>query len=291
MTKPYIIISLLAFLALAGCDRLDMKGMLFSSGTHTEDRVQMWLDYNKLHPAKIIYDVPEDYTIYVTSDIHITDSAPRVEAFFRRQCADSLSPFAIINGDLANESGADPFRVLDSIKHLVYGTEADNRCFVILGNHDIYFDCQQYFQQYFHTSTYTVTVVTHSGAKDLFVFLDSGNATHGRRQLEWLKEVLAHRDDYRHVILNTHTAFFRNQYDYSTTPAANLPLDEQYQLQRLFDDSRVTLCLTGHWHHQEAHQIGSVQYVMTDNLNEDQYQPNFLVVSCGNEVQYKYVNL
>lgn len=290
MKSNYVVV-LLATMILAGCDRLDMKGMLFSSGTHTEDRVQQWLEWNDLHPDRVVEGVDDEYCIYVTSDIHITDSAPRVELFLRQQHADMLSPFAIINGDIANERGEDPFRVLDSIIRLVYEPGGKDSCYVILGNHDIYFDCQQYFQQYFHTSTYTVTVVTKSGAKDLFVFLDSGNATHGLRQRKWLEEVLAKRDEYRHVIVNTHTSLFRNSYDYSTTPAANLPLDEEYELKHLFDTHRVTLCLMGHWHHQELHQIGTVQYIMTDNMNEDVDAPNYLVVRLGDEMNYKFVTL
>jgi UDP-2,3-diacylglucosamine pyrophosphatase LpxH len=130
-----------------------------------------------------------------------------------------------------------------------------------------------------------------SGAKDLFIFLDSGNATHGKRQLEWLKEVLQHRSDFRHVVVSTHTCLFRTSYNYSTTPAANLPLDEYYQLLDLMDENQVSLFLMGHFHHQEEHMIGRVPYVLLDNLNEDKDTPSYLVVTLGNEVNYKYCEL
>lgn len=296
--KIYAII-LLAAVATTGCDRLDVKGMFVSSGTHTEDRVAEWLAWNEEHPGTVLTGVPDDYCVYVTSDIHITDSAPRVERFLDAEYRDPKAVFSIINGDIANVSGEDPFRTLDSVMRLprpynhVPGP-AEDTCFVTIGNHDIYFDCQQYYQKYFHTSTYMVTVQTVGGAEDLFIFLDSGNATHGKRQLAWLKEVLKNRDNYRNVVVSSHTCLFRNSYNYSVTPAASLPEDECYQLMGLLDEYDVSLYLMGHFHHKEQHMIGDVQYVMTDNMDtvNEEDDPNYLVVTLGEKgVKWEYVEL
>lgn len=275
-------------LAFAGCNRLDVKGMFFSSGSHTEDRVAAWLEWNDTHDAVVISNVPDQYRAYVCSDIHLSDSTSRVERFLAAEQADPMGLFSFINGDIANVSGERPFRMLDSLLRLPTATDT---CFVTIGNHDIYFDCEQYYKQYFHTSTYTVTVHTVSGAKDLFIFLDSGNATHGRRQLEWLRQLLQQRGLYRHVVVGTHTCLFRNSYNYSTTPAANLPEEETYELFSLMEQNQVSLFLMGHFHHKEEHLIGSVPYVMTDNLNEEKDAPSYLVVTLGNEVEYKYQEL
>lgn len=297
MKKINCIVAVLTAMAFTACDRLDMVGMLHSSGTHVEDRVGDWLAWNDQHGMVEIDCVDGDYQVYVTSDIHITDSCPRVAMLMDRLYADSNAIFGIINGDIANTRGESPFLTLSNEIHRhrlpaerrPHATSSDT-CFVLIGNHDIYFDCQQYYQQYFHTSTYTVTVRTPKG-DDLFVFLDSGNATHGARQLRWLKDVLAHRSDYRHVVLNTHTSLFRNSYDYSTTPAANFPEQENWELLKLLNDYDVTLCLTGHWHHKEEHVIGDVMCVMTDNLNEDVDTPNFLVVNMSDKVTYAFQDL
>lgn len=296
MKLKYIALIVLAAVAWTGCDRLDVKGMFFSSGTHTEDRVAEWLAWNEEHPATVLTGVPDEYCVYVTSDIHITDEAPRVEAFLNAEYADPRAVFSIVGGDIANVRGEAPFRVMDSLLHLPHPhyhspRPAEDTCFVIIGNHDIYFDCQEYYKKYFHTSTYTVTVQTVGGAQDLFVFLDSGNATHGRRQLAWLKEVLGRRGEYRNVVVCTHTCLFRTSYNYSTTPAANLPEDECYELLDLMQESRVNLFLMGHFHHKEQHTVGDVEYVMTDNLNEEKEMPNYLVVTCGEKVSYEYKEL
>ena len=286
--KTKHLILLTTTLALASCNRLDVTGMFFSSGTHTEDRVAQWLEWNDQHPATVINGAPDQYNIYVCSDIHLEGNTDRISQFLQHEYADPSGLFSIINGDLANESGPRPFRQLDSLLRLPSATDT---CFVTIGNHDIYFDCQQYFQQYFHTSTYTVTVQTVSGAKDLFVFLDSGNATHGQRQLQWLRQLLQQRDQYRHVVVSTHTCLFRTSYNYSTTPAANLPEEEYYQLLDLMSDHNVSLFLMGHFHHKEEHTLGGVPYVMTDNLNEQKDQPSYLVVTCANKVSYHYEEL
>ena len=285
MNARIIILAAMA-LMLGACNRLDVKGMFFSSGSHTEDRVAEWLEWNQQHGENVITGVPDTYSVYACSDIHLEGDAMRVATVLERENADPLGLFAIVLGDIANESGERPFRLMDSVARL-----GSDTCFVILGNHDIYFDCEQYYKQYFHTSTYTVTVQTVSGAKDLFIFLDSGNATHGKRQLAWLKEVLQHRSDYRHVVVGTHTCLFRTSYNYNTTPAANLPEDECYELLNLMDENDVSLFLMGHFHHKEEHLIGGVPYVMTDNLNEEKDTPSYLVVTLGNEVNYKYCEL
>ena len=286
--KTKHLILLTATLALASCNRLDVTGMFFSSGTHTEDRVAQWLEWNDQHPATVINGAPDQYNIYVCSDIHLEGNTDRISQFLQHEYADPSGLFSIVNGDLANESGPRPFRQLDSLLRL---PSASDTCFVTIGNHDIYFDCQQYYQQFFHTSTYTVTVQTVSGAKDLFVFLDSGNATHGQRQLQWLRQLLQQRDQYRHVVVSTHTCLFRTSYNYSTTPAANLPEEEYYQLLDLMSDHNVSLFLMGHFHHKEQHTLGGVPYVMTDNLNEQKDQPSYLVVTCADKVSYHYEEL
>lgn len=274
-------------LAVTSCNRLDVAGMFFSGGTHTEERVAQWLEWNGQHPATVI-NAPDNYNVYVCSDIHLEGSVERVQTFLRHEYADPAGLFSIVNGDIANERGDRPFRLLDSLMKL---DEAVDTCFVTIGNHDIYFDCQQHFADYFHTSTYTVTVNTTSGHRDLFIFLDSGNATHGRKQTEWLKELLQQRDQYRNVVVSTHTCLFRTSYNYSTTPAANLPEEEYYELLDLMTKSNVSLFLMGHFHHIEYRTIGNVPYYMTDNLNEDQDEPTYLVVNCGNGVRCTYETL
>lgn len=290
MKRNTYILLLVATLLFASCDRLDIPGMFVSSGPHTEDRVAQWLDYNKSHGQTLLAGLPDSYKFYVCSDIHVTDSAPRFRQFLQAEKSDPNAYFSILNGDLANESGEDPFISVSQAMADYCPTLADT-CFVVLGNHDIYFDCFAHYRNHFHTSTYYVEVQTVGGFKDLFVFLDSGNATHGTLQLAWLRNLLAHRQEYRHVVISTHTCLFRTSYNYSTTPAANMPEEETYQLFDLLAQHQVDLFLMGHFHHKETHNIRGVEYVMTSNLNTDTETPSYLVVTCADKVSYQYVDL
>ena len=47
----------------------------------------------------------------------------------------------------------------------------------------------------------------------------------------------------------------------------------------------------GHFHHKEQHLIGNTPYVMTDNLNEQETTPSYLVVTCADKVSYRYEEL
>ena len=47
----------------------------------------------------------------------------------------------------------------------------------------------------------------------------------------------------------------------------------------------------GHFHMREQRQFAGVQYIMTDNLNEDTDVPSYLVLTVGEKLAYEYVEL
>ena len=59
----------------------------------------------------------------------------------------------------------------------------------------------------------------------------------------------------------------------------------------LMSRSNVELVIMGHFHMREQRQFGGVQYVMTDNLNEEQIKPSYLVVEVGDKVLFGYEEL
>ena len=299
MKKQHLIILAAAAMILAtGCNRLDIAGMVVNR-SDTEARVADWLDYNAQNGMPVIENVPDEYRVYSTSDSHYSErdsivpqgAKDRLYKFITAERNDPKAIFAIHAGDLANESGEVGFRMSQAALQYNPETQAKNDpCFPVIGNHDVYYDCADFFKQYFHTSTYTVTVKTVGGFQDLYIFLDSGNGTHGKRQLEWLEETLSHRADYRHCIVISHNWLFRTSYNYTTTPAANLPQDEQYAFMDMMSQNNVELVLMGHFHMREQRQFGGVHYVMSDNLN-DGGTPSYLVVTVGEKVRYEYEEL
>lgn len=292
MKKYSFIISIaLSLMFASSCNRLDIAGMVVNR-SDTEERVADWLDYNNQNSMPVINDVPDDYCFYSCSDIHVNDDNSRFAKYITIERNDPEAIFSIIAGDLANESGEGPYILADSAMQFDASVHAENDpCFAIIGNHDVYFDCAEFYKQHFHTSTYTVTVNTVSGLKDLFIFLDSGNGTHGQRQLEWLEEQLSHRDEYRYCFVISHNWLFRTTYNYTTTPAANLPEEEQYAFMDLMSQNHVDMVVMGHFHYRDTKTFAGVKYVMTDNLNEDKEEPSYMVVRCADKITYEYRHL
>jgi len=300
MKKLHLILLVAAAAIFAtGCNRLDIAGMVVNR-SDTEERVADWLDYNAQNEPRVIEDVPDEYRVYSCSDSHYSErdsivpqgEKDRLYKYITAERNDPKAIFAIHAGDMVNESGEAGFKMTQEALNYNPETQTENDpCFMVLGNHDVYYDCAKYFKQYFHTSTYTVTVKTVSGYQDLFIFLDSGNGTHGKRQLDWLEEQLSHREDYRHCFVISHNWLFRTSYNYTTTPAANLPQDEQYAFMDLMSRSNVEMVIMGHFHMREQRQFGGVMYVMTDNLNEGRINPTYLMVDVGENVFFTYKEL
>lgn len=278
-------------LAISSCNRLDVLGMVVNR-SDTEERVADWLDWDNQHDPFVIDSVPDAYDFYSCSDVHHNDDNTRLATYITKERNDPQAVFSILAGDLANESGERPYILCEEAMAFDPAIHAENDpCFPIIGNHDVYYNCADYYKQHFHTSTYTVTVKTLGGYQDLFVFLDSGNGTHGHRQLEWLEQQLSHRSEYRYCFVISHNWLFRTSYNYTTTPASNLPEDEQYAFMDLMSQNEVDMVIMGHFHYRDTKTFGGVKYVMTDNLNEGKETPSFMVVHCGETIQYEYRSL
>ena len=285
-----LVIAVMFGMTFASCNRLDIAGMVINR-SDTEERVADWLDWNNQHDPIVINGVPDQYTFYSCSDTHINDDNSRLKAYITAERNDPEAVFSILAGDIANESGEHSYILCDSAMLFDPSSQAeDDPCFPIIGNHDVYFDCAKHFKNHFHTSTYAVTVNTVSGQQDLFLFLDSGNGTHGDRQLRWLEEQLSTWILYRHCFVISHNWLFRTTYNPTTTPAANLPEDEQYAFMDLMSRNNVAMVIMGHFHHRETRYFNHVPYVMTDNLN-DGAEASYLVVRCTDTVTYEYRTL
>jgi len=274
--------------SLSSCNRLDIAGMVVNR-SDTEVRVTDWLAWNDSHDPIVIDSVSNNYTFYSCSDVHINADNSRLAKYVTKERNDPQSAFSIIAGDLCNESGEGPFILCDSAMMFRPGIHAKNDpCFPIIGNHDVYFDCAEHYKNHFHTSTYAVTVKTIGGDQDLYLFLDSGNGTHGTKQLEWLENQLKNRSKYRYCFVISHNWLFRTTYNYTTTPAANLPEDEQYAFMHMMSENKVDMVVMGHFHYRDQKTFDHVEYVMTDNLNDTKDEPSYLVVSCGDRITYEY---
>jgi len=160
--------------------------------------------------------------------------------------------------------------------------------FLLVGNHDLYFDGWKIFYNYFGSSTYYFTVQTPTN-NDLYICLDSGSGTLGSKQLSWLKNVLSSkRANYRNCVVFSHVNFFRNRHKGSTNP----PIEELYVLLDLFNQYKVNMVISGHDHIRFINNFGCTTYITTDGLLDSNPNASFLKLKVDNEnLNYEYVKL
>ena len=133
--------------------------------------------------------------------------------------------------------------------------------------------------------------VSYGSGKDLFITLDSASGTLGRKQMEWLKELLAiRRSDYRHCVVFTHTNIFYT--DNSQTGSGNMAMEETCVLTDLLARHNVTLCLQGHDHSREDLTFGGVRYTIVGTIRDEVDNPEYLIIrlsDSGVEYSWQYL--
>ena len=286
-TYKYCVLALL--LMLASCSKnIDILGLFYTINESPDERFAQSMEYNNEHGYDIITGVPDDYEVYVMSDIHVDFSTNNLDRFVSDYLADTVAaPFALCLGDLINATGH--FDLFD--EHVKPVSDAGRKIYYTVGNHDLYFDQWPEFKSRYHTSTYWFEVQTVSGLKDLYIAIDSGNGTLGRDQRNWLENLLKDKQNqgYRHIIVFTHTHFFKK--DTSQGHTSNFNLEETYDLLDLFDRYDVSMVLQGHSHSRDLTLFKDVVYLRVDAL-EDHYPDAFYtILRVGNYINYEFIKV
>ncbi|MDX1284100.1 MAG: metallophosphoesterase, partial [Draconibacterium sp.] len=135
-------------------------------------------------------------------------------------------------------------------------------------------------------STYYFTVNTPNSI-DIFICLDTGSGTLGSKQLEWLKQVLEERHNYRNCMLFTHCNFFRNRHTGSTNPL----VEELHVLLELCAKYKVNTVITGHDHKKDVVELGETTFITTDALHDDYKNAGYLQLEIsGKDIGYNFIN-
>ena len=281
--------ALLLVVFLASCGKnIDYAGLFYTINESPDERFAQSMSYNAEHGYDTITDVPDNYEVYVMSDIHVDFSTDNLDRFVSDYLADSVAaPFALCLGDLINAT--DHWDYFD--EHVKPVSDAGRKIYYTVGNHDLYFDQWPEFRSRYHTSTYWFEVQTVSGFKDLYIAIDSGNGTLGVDQRDWLETVLRkkHNQGYRHIIVYTHTHFFKK--DTSQGHTSNFNLEETYDLLDLFDRYDVSLVLQGHSHSRDLTTFKDVVYLRVDAL-EDHYPDAFYtILNIGGYINYNFIKV
>lgn len=277
--KYFLFISFVLF--TYGCQRnIDLRGTI-SSTDNANERFAQSLEWNNENPPKTIQVNTDDYSILVSGDSHlggtenlkrVLDSAamPEISAYF-------------LSGDNTTGHVAD----YEVLKQLL--DDADSvKSFPIAGNHDLFFDGWKSFFSLFGSSTFEVIIQTPTSS-DLFICLDTGGATLGDKQLDWLRNILkTRRELFRNCIFITHNNFIRNHYTGST----NLRNEEMIVLLDLFAEFHVNALIAGHDHTRNEDHFGVTDYITLDALQDGDDRASYLKVSFRNGTpEHEFIKL
>jgi len=271
----FLFFSILVFF---GCSNdADYSGF-FRSTDRVNDRFEQSDDWNKFHPFKNLVVNTDNYRLLVASDVHIGGLRNFNILLDEAKKPENLA-FVIV-GDVVSGEKEDYLvlkDILPDFDSIPY--------FLLVGNHDLYFDGWKTFHEYFGTSTYYFTVQTPA-AKDIFICLDTGGGTLGDKQLAWFKNLLStQRANYRNCVVFTHVNFFLNWNSNSTgliNPEINTLLD-------LFVQYHIVMSINGHDHIRGLTAFGYTTYLTLDAFADYASNASFLRLNVtGGKIGYEY---
>ena len=274
-------------LLLTACN-LDWSGLIAPTSDIVEKRFVQSLEWNETHGYKSLNVPLDNYSFYVGTDLHIDTTVRNITKMVTALRNDSNAYFGLLTGDLVHQPKA--FHTL--MPALAYNplTQARNdTLFATAGNHDLYFNQWVDYKFYWGTSTYWFEVKTPN-YQDLFISLDTGNGTLGSKQLKWLRTILStKRTNYRHCIVYTHTHLFKPEE--TQFPTGSMNLEETFEITHLMNQHNVNLYLQGHDHDREILLYKNVLYIIVDAMRDKDKSPFYMIVTCNETIDYKFVAL
>ncbi|MCQ2334929.1 MAG: metallophosphoesterase [Paludibacteraceae bacterium] len=264
----------------------DYLGFVWTRSETSDQRFEQSMEYNLEHGYDTICVANEDYRVYVCSDAHVDYSSYNMDTFTTCYLADhDAAPFCLCVGDLINATDNYPH----FMAHVDRIQAAGRRMYSTPGNHDIFYNQWSIYRDYWHTSCYWLVVKLPSGARDLFICLDSANGTLGQKQMQWLRELLREKSKqgFRHLIVYTHTHLWK--IDQSQSHTSNFAMEETYELADLFGRYGVDIVLQGHSHYRLTQVVKDVVYLRLDKIEDHYYNSYYTILQVGEHINWTFV--
>lgn len=274
---------LLAFSACVCCTRYDIAGMFQSSGPSSNARFAQ----SSPHTATDFAATRNEYSFHLITDIHVVSAAPHLQQAVTEILADtSAEHFLVCLGDLTSERG----HIAEVHTALEPFSTASWPVLITPGNHELYFGEWSEYSKYWPMSSFCLRVVTPSSGFDLFIFLDSANATLGSDQRSWLEDVLsaAQSSAPRHIIVFTHTNFFQTSNTFAMT--GNFNVEEAYDLFSLFSRYGVDAVFSGHSHYYSHVHFRDVDYYTLNPFQEEKSSGSRYSIHLGSDISVEQIN-
>ncbi len=202
-------------------------------------------------------EVGSKYTILMMSDVHFGSSQKRNDdefiEKFKELCSVedvTLRPrFAVNVGDVTEIASAEEYdsflKVTSKMKEIAYEKMGidDFKVYSITGNHDLYNDGWELYKTKLYPGTSFYSFHTGKGDKKIgWYFLDSGDGSLGKKQLNYLKTAM-NNDDSKKIVYS-HYPLYENSVFYYTFQNT----EERDILLNLFNKRNVALVFAGHFH-------------------------------------------
>ena len=258
----------------------DLTGFVRSTD-RIEERYQFSSKWNETHPPEKIIVTQEEYDILVAADLHIGDTTSYM-SFLSQGTQPEITAMVFV-GDIVSGKEKD----YETFNRLLPADDI-KPSFVLVGNHELYFDGWKHFSRLFGSSVYYFTIATPT-KEDLFICLDSGSGTLGKSQLKWLKDLLENsRSAYDQCVIFTHVNFFRNRHTLSTNPLTN----ELLVLIDLFEQNKVNMVIMGHDHDRSVNVLGNTTYLTMDALLNGLPNSGYIRLKKDNTgIQHEFIEL
>ena len=270
------------------CNSVDMKGLVAPTGDVVDSRFEQSIAMTEDKSVATL-EVEESYTFHVCTDPHINETYNNLREFATRLRNDASVDFGIVLGDCTDSRNAFQ-NYVDALSFVEGEQQANKPIFSLIGNHDLFFKGWNEYAKLLGPSVYWFEVKS-GPSKDLFITLDSASGTLGKKQMEWLKNILAtERANYRHCVVLTHTNLFYT--DNTQQGSSNMALEETALLADIFSRNKVTLCLQGHDHHREDLTLDGVRYTIVGTIRDEAENPEYLAITMSNsgaEYRWEYL--
>lgn len=278
--KTGLVLLVLGAFFCKSCTEVDPTGFFFSSDPVNE-RVRQSLEWNDMHPARKVVVSGTEYSLLVAADSHL-DGTVNLDTLIARAQLPNNAGFVMV-GDLTTGRK-------ESYNAFIQELYLKNKvpAFLMVGNHDLFFDGWDTFYNYFGSSTYAFRVKSND-TTDLYICLDSGSGTIGSKQLEWLKNLLEkERTTVRYCILFSHVNFFREHRTTSTNPL----VDEIHVLMDLCYSHSIDMVIMGHDHRRSVESFGKTRFITLDALLDGFKEASYLKLEIKeNGLEYAFIDL
>ena len=265
---------------VSSCDKFEMRGFVLSYESANQ-RFEQSMNWNSSNPYKNLVVPKDDYVLFVMGDSHV-GGTENLDHFIK-EASEAGSTATVMVGDITTGHEEDYhtfFEHLPKQDTLV--------SFLVVGNHDLYFNGWEHFYELFGSTTFYFSIKTPT-ATDLFICLDTGGGTLGSNQLAWFRDLLENaRPKYRRCVVFTHNNLFRVRHTTSTNPN----VEELHVLIELCVKHQIDMVVTGHDHKRNVIDLGNTVHITLDALEDISKNPGFCILqNNAGEIQYEFVEV